>query len=132
MKGPDAAETTRAIASWWTARGCELDVNYQVRSPHLRIRLRFARGECWVATVRLDGKVSTVLYSLAKCPPFDAVEARREVLEALARTFGQRYEERTVNGEPTVPLAVVQAPPEQEKLFAIWQSMLERVRTLSA
>lgn len=121
------ANTAREIYDWWKAQGCEIEVT-RAQKPSFRVKLVHERGHCWPAGVRLDGKVVTALCYVMKAAPFDTVEARREVLEMLERTFGQRYGERVVDGEPAVPLAILQEPAAMEKLFTIWQSMIDRIR----
>ncbi len=49
------------------------------------------------------------------------------MLETLQQAFGQHYGERAVDGEPYVPLSLLQEPAARERLFAIWQLMLDRI-----
>ncbi|WP_210166714.1 hypothetical protein, partial [Methylobacterium sp. Leaf106] len=46
----------------------------------------------------------------------------------LERTFGQRYGDRAIDGEPFVPLALLQETAAREKLFTIWQSFVDRIQ----
>ncbi|GJE44398.1 hypothetical protein [Methylobacterium soli] len=121
------ANTARMIYDWWRAQGCEIEVT-RAQKPSFRVKLVHERGHCWPAGVRLDGKVVTALCYVMKAVPFDTIEARREVLENLERTFSQRYGERVADGEPTVPLALLQEAAAREKLFTIWQSLVDRIR----
>ncbi|GJE72943.1 hypothetical protein [Methylorubrum podarium] len=127
QRGAGETAVARAVYDWWVARGGKYEIT-TAQKPSMIVKLEHEHGHCWPSIMRTNGRVTTALCYVMRSAPFDAVEARREVLETLQRTFGQRYGERAVDGEPYVPLALLQEPAELEKLFAIWQSMIDRIR----
>ncbi|AWN40494.1 hypothetical protein [Methylobacterium durans] len=126
-RGPGEAGAAQAVYDWWVAQGAKFVVS-DAQNPTLIAKLIHAQGECWSAKIKPSGQVVTYLRWLVWSPPFDKVEARREIVEALERTFGQRYGEKAASGEPSVPLTLLQEPEAREKLFAIWQSLVDRIR----
>lgn len=127
LRGREEAGVARTIYDWWVARGGVYEVT-SAQKPSMIVKFVHEGGHCWPSIMRSNGRVTTALCYVMSSAPFNAVEARREVLETLQRTFGQRYGERAVDGEPYVPLALLQEPAELAKLFAIWQSMIDRIR----
>ncbi|WP_311276853.1 hypothetical protein [Methylobacterium sp. WCS2018Hpa-22] len=128
QRGPGETMAARAIYDWWVAQGGVYEVT-SAQKPSLIVKFVHDRGHCWPSVMRMNGRVTTALCYVMKSPPFDNVEVRREVLATLEETFGQRYGERAVDGEPYVPLALLQEAAAQEKLFAIWQSLIDRIRS---
>lgn len=127
LRGREEAGVARTIYDWWVARGGVYEVT-SAQKPSMIVKFVHEGGHCWPSIMRSNGRVTTALCYVMSSAPFNTVEARREVLETLQRTFGQRYGERAVDGEPYVPLALLQEPAELAKLFAIWQSMIDRIR----
>lgn len=127
QRGPGETVAARAIYEWWLEQGGEYVVT-TAQKPSLIVKLVHESGHCWPSIMRMNGRVTTALCYVMKSAPFDDIEARREVLESLERSFGQRYGERAVDGEPYVPLALLEDHGAREKLFAIWQSLIDRIR----
>lgn len=127
QRGVGEADAARSIYDWWIERGGEFDVT-SAQKPSLIVKLIHDRGHCWPSVIKANGRVSTALCYVLTTPPYDEIENRRELLENLERTFGQRYGERAIDGEPFVPLALLQEPAAREKLFAIWQSFVDHIR----
>lgn len=127
QRGAGETAAARAIYDWWVAQGGEVVVT-DAQKPSLIVKLVHERGHCWPAVIKANGRVSTALCYVMNTAPFDTIEARREILETLERTFGQRYGERAVDGEPYVLLSLLQELGAREKLFAIWQSFVDRIR----
>ncbi|GJE58270.1 hypothetical protein [Methylobacterium trifolii] len=126
-RGAKEAAIARSVYNWWIAQGCEITVT-KSQKPALIVKLTHGKGHCWPAVIKSNGRVSTALCYVLTTRPFDSIEARREIVSELERTFGQRYNERAVDGEPYVPFALLQEPAALEKLFAIWQSFVNRIR----
>lgn len=126
-RGAGEAAAARAVYDWWVNEGGEFTVT-SARRPSLIVKLPHDRGHCWPSVIKANGRVSTALCYVLTTAPFDQVENRREVLETLASTFDQRYGERAIDGEPYVPLAMLQEPAAREKLFAIWRLFVDRIR----
>lgn len=127
QRGPVEAAIARDIRDWWVARGGRYEVT-SAQKPSMIVKFVHGGGHCWPSIMRTNGRVTTALCYVKRSPPFDDVEARREVLKTLEQTFGQRYGERAVDGEPYVPLSLLQEPEAREQMFAIWQSMIDRIR----
>ncbi|WP_019905955.1 hypothetical protein [Methylobacterium sp. 77] len=121
------AAIARAVYDWWIAVGCEVVVTAALK-PSLRAKLFYGNKFCWPIGLKLDGKVLTSLNYIKKIPAFETDEARREVLHQLEQGFGERYQDRKIDGEPHVPLAMLSSDVKREKLFAIWQALFDRIR----
>jgi hypothetical protein len=72
--------------------------------------------------------VTTALCYFTTKPPYDSAELRQSVVDEIASTFGLSFSVRALNGEPGVPIAMLTSDAQRQKLYAIWERFLERLR----
>lgn len=126
-RGAEELAVAIEIRDWWQARGADVGTTRSQR-PSLYLQVTQADRTGYPAFVKASGRVTTGLYAIKKLPPFDRVDTRREVVNALASATGLSFTERAFDGEPSVPLAALRDPARREALFAVWQGLMDRIR----
>ena len=126
-RGAEELAIAIGIRDWWQARGAEIGTT---RSQKPSLYMQVAHSGCtgYPAFIKAKGRVTTGLYAIKTLPPFDQVGARQEIVATLASGTGLTFTERSFDGEPSVPLALLRDPQRRDHVFAVWQSLLDRIR----
>lgn len=117
----------RSVRDWWAERGASFEVD-RYQSPGLVVRIACGSGVIKPAAIKMDGRASTNLYALTSQPPFDQEAARREVVLTLRDITGMTASEKAFNGEPAIALSALADPVARDRLFAVWGTLLSRIR----
>lgn len=126
-RGLAEAEIARDVQAWWLERGADIGVT-RSQNPSLYVQLNHGGQVGYPAFLKAGGRVTTGLYAMKKLLPFDQDRQRQDVVAAISKATGVKFSDRSFDGEPSVPLEFIRQPEAREKLFTIWQSMIDRIR----
>ncbi|MCJ2019575.1 hypothetical protein MKK84_19410 [Methylobacterium sp. E-065] len=127
-RGADEAALARTICDWWVEQGAKIETT-RAQKPSLVVRFEHAERSGFPALIKSTGRVSTCLYAIKSFPPFDQASARQEMVSEHRKIAGMVTTDRSFDGEPKLPLALLKDPAVTGQLFAVWDSLLARVRT---
>ncbi|MBE7200295.1 MAG: hypothetical protein INR70_21160 [Parafilimonas terrae] len=126
-RGVEEVMLARAIRDWWVAQGARVETT-RAQRPSLVVRFEHAERSGFPASIKATGRVSTGLYAIKNFAPFDQAGARQEMVDEHRKIAGMVTSDRSFDGEPTLPLALLEDPAVRSQLFAVWDRLLARVR----
>ncbi|KQU01828.1 hypothetical protein ASG60_18435 [Methylobacterium sp. Leaf469] len=126
-RGSEELAIAAAIRDWWKARGATIGTTRSQR-PSLYAQIAHGGHEGYPVFIKASGRVTTGLYASTKLAPYGQEDARRAVVADLAAATGLTFSDRAHDGEPSVPLALLKESTRRETLFAVWDTLLTRVR----
>lgn len=126
-RGVEELALAYAVRDWWVQRGATFGVNRDWKSAlFAEINHKGIIGK--PASIKSDGRVSTGLYALRSLPPFNQEILRKDVVAALRAIPGMVASDQAFNGEPALPLILIKDLAVRDRLFAIWDDVLTRIR----
>ena len=125
-RGADELALAYVVRDWWAERGAIFGVNRDWK-PALFAQIERNGSIGKPAAIKSDGRVSTGLYALKSLPPYNQESMRREALASLSEISGMVFSERSFDGEPALPLALLNDQKVRHQLFSVWSTLLDRI-----
>lgn len=126
-RGSEELALAYTVRDWWVQREATFGVNRDWKSAlFAEINHKGIIGK--PASIKSDGRVSTGLYALRSLPPFNQESLRKDVVASLRQINGMVASEQAFNGEPALPLILLKDQAVKDRLFAIWDDILTRIR----
>lgn len=126
-RGAEELAIVTTISDWWRAQGAEIGTT-QAQRPSLYAQISHVGHTGYPIFIKATGRVTMGLFAIKKLSPFDQEGARREIVAALSEITGLTFTERSFDGEPSVPLSLLQDPQKRERVFAVWQLFMDRIQ----
>ena len=99
----------------------------RVPDPELWVQLdlRYPERLGWTISLTADGTV-TLQFQYMKAPPFDTIEARKRLYDAVAALPGVNVEER-LTGRPSFPIAALAVGENLEHFIKILEDAVDQM-----